>query len=115
MTFTNKNKIVSCETEKGDLFMVIGKDVCYAEILNGGWQGVLIVAPTVKDVYKISVSFLKKLCYENRLMVKGSSYVTCRIVGFNGVVCELNVFDFPFYKGRTIERDSKTYYCDEVK
>ena len=58
--------------------------------------GEVIASKSFKVLYTSCLMNLKAACYLYRKY-------------------EVTVYDMPFYKGVAIERNSKTYYCNEVK
>lgn len=70
----------------------------------------IIMARDFKTVYVSTIFHLKNACYMHRKYVHGSCSYSAVIRCPSGFTCEITVFDFPFYKGVAIERNSKCYY-----
>ncbi len=77
--------------------------------------GEVIASKSLKVVYTSCLMNLKDACYLYRKYAHGSNYYSAVIHTPSGFKYEVTVYDMPFYKGVAIERNSKTYYCNEVK
>ena len=84
----------------------------YVAILS---TGEILACESFKGIYNSCLLHLKDAVYHYRKYAHGSTFYSAVIHCPNGFKCEITVYDMPFYKGVTIERESKIYYCDEVK
>lgn len=70
----------------------------------------IIMARDFKTVYVSTIFHLKNACYMHRKYAHGSCSYSAIIRCPSGFTCEITVYDFNFYKGVAIDRNSKTYY-----